>query len=415
MQDAPGNLSGEITANITVYLINDPPVAQAGEDRTVACASTSGATVTLDASASSDPDGDQLTFTWRENGTIIAGPTTDAQVMAVLELGAHTIELTVEDEHEATATDEVVITVEDTTAPSISCPAAITIECDESSAPANTGTATAEDICDASPSLSFSDMEEPGACPQEKTISRTWTATDDSGNSNSCTQSIEVVDTTPPAGTCLNLNQTVSCVEDIPCVGTSEFEAIRNDFRQDFDDNCGEVLVSLVDDSGPQQCIDTPAGEFSRTYFFEVADLCDKVADICTVTFSGSCEPFCTLTQGGWGNAGGNYPWNGGVASTTSIISSLMGANGPVTIGRPGRQLTVQSAQCVIELLPGGGSPQPLKAGNATAGPNRCDAGSNQPHRQGRLKNTLATIGSGLRTGHPGFFYLPVTFRIGIQ
>ena len=391
MQDNSGNLSGEITVEIIVYLINEPPAAQTGDDRTVECTSTSGAAVTLDASASSDPDGDELTFTWRKKGNIIAGPTTDEQVTVVLSLGSHTIELTVEDEHGATDTDEVVITVEDTTAPALSCPAPITIACDEPIAPSNTGMATAEDLCDASPSLSFTDTVEPGACPQEKTITRTWTATDDSGNSNSCTQTIEVIDNTPPAGTCPNLNQTVSCVEDIPCVGSSELEAFRQDIGQAFSDNCGEVLVTLIDDSGLQQCGDAPVGEFSRSYFFEVADPCGNVADICTVTFSGSCAPFCTLTQGGWGNAGGNYPWQGGVASTTSIISSLMGVNGPVTIGRPGRQLTVQSPQCVFELLPGAGSPQPLKAGNAIASPPRCDAGSNRQHRQGRLKNNLAT------------------------
>jgi len=56
----------------------------------------------------------------------------------------------------------------------------------------------ATDNCDSSPVIGFLDAVTPGACPQEYTISRTWTATDASGNVGSCVQTIEVVDTTAP-------------------------------------------------------------------------------------------------------------------------------------------------------------------------------------------------------------------------
>jgi len=90
------------------------------------------------------------------------------------------------------------VTVQDTTPPSIICPADTTIECDESTAPSNTGMAMATDVCDSNPMIGFSDVITPGVCPQEVTISRTWTATDADGNDNSCVQTIEVVDTTEP-------------------------------------------------------------------------------------------------------------------------------------------------------------------------------------------------------------------------
>jgi hypothetical protein len=50
--------------------------------------------------------------------------------------------------------------------------------------------------------VSSEDEITPGDCPQEKTISRTWTAEDDCGNTDECTQTIEVVDTTAPTIAC---------------------------------------------------------------------------------------------------------------------------------------------------------------------------------------------------------------------
>jgi hypothetical protein len=83
--------------------------------------------------------------------------------------------------------------------PTPTCPAnVINIECDQSTDPSNTGSATAADLCDASPVIGFSDVVTPGACPQESTITRTWTATDSEGNVGSCVQTIDVVDTTAP-------------------------------------------------------------------------------------------------------------------------------------------------------------------------------------------------------------------------
>ena len=95
---------------------NRPPMAHAGPGQTVEQTSCAGAAVTLDGSASSDPDGDALTYTWTENGGVIA---TGSKPAVTLSYGSHTITLTVDDGKGGTASDMVVINVVDTTAPAL--------------------------------------------------------------------------------------------------------------------------------------------------------------------------------------------------------------------------------------------------------------------------------------------------------
>ena len=101
-----------------------------------------------------------------------------------------------------TSTCDQTITLEDTTAPTLTCAANVTIECDESTAPANTGSSTTSDACDPAPVLVYSDSQAAGSCTDYSVITRTWTSTDDCGNSANCDQTITIVDTTAPVITC---------------------------------------------------------------------------------------------------------------------------------------------------------------------------------------------------------------------
>src|SRR5206468_6650653 len=59
-------------------------------------------------------------------------------------------------------------------------------------------TPTASDACDPSPSFTFADSTKAGSCPQDYSVTRTWTATDHCNNSSTASQTITVHETTAP-------------------------------------------------------------------------------------------------------------------------------------------------------------------------------------------------------------------------
>lgn len=110
------NESGNTASVIDIRpFVNDPPTASAGPDRTVAAGADCTGSVQLDGSASSDPNGDTLTFTW----TGPFGTATGMRPTVTLPRGVNTINLTVDDGHGGTSSDTVVITVVDATPPAI--------------------------------------------------------------------------------------------------------------------------------------------------------------------------------------------------------------------------------------------------------------------------------------------------------
>ena len=89
--------------------LNEPPVANAGPDQSVT-ATAGGTTVTLNGTASTDPDGDTLTYTW--TGPFTGGTATGpSPTVTFANAGSHTVTLAVNDGNGGTDTDEVVITV----------------------------------------------------------------------------------------------------------------------------------------------------------------------------------------------------------------------------------------------------------------------------------------------------------------
>jgi len=106
-----------VEVTVTVIRPNQPPVAIAGRDQTVECASPQGTVVILDGSHSTDPDSTPGTnddielFEWLVDGMVIA---TGEQARARFDEGMTTVTLRVTDSQGATDEDEVVINVVDT-------------------------------------------------------------------------------------------------------------------------------------------------------------------------------------------------------------------------------------------------------------------------------------------------------------
>src|SRR5436190_1353930 len=143
-----------------------------------------------------------------------------------------------------------IITVQDVTAPVITCPANTTINCQASSLPANTGIATATDNCTpmANITISSTDASTQGGNPAltsyyNYTITRTWKATDPSGNSSTCVQIITVQDITAPIITC-PANTTVNCQDDNSSTATGTATAT---------DNCATGNVTITQSQSSTQ------------------------------------------------------------------------------------------------------------------------------------------------------------------
>jgi hypothetical protein len=124
-------------------------------------------------------------------------------------------------------------TIADTTPPEmIGCPADQQVSC--SGPVPDPAAVTALDACDPDTPVTLAQTEAAGPCPDERTITRTWTAVDDCGNQGTCVQVISVVDDTPPV--------LAGCAPDV---------------RMD----CGGAApplpaVSAVDDCDPDPAID---------------------------------------------------------------------------------------------------------------------------------------------------------------
>ena len=165
------------------------------------------------------------------------------------------------------------ITVQDTTAPEFtSVPADYTAECSDELVMDD---ATASDNC-GEVSIEVSSETTAGACAGEYTITRTFTATDDCGNSTSATQTITVQDTTAPEFTSVPADYTAECSDEL----------VMDDATAS--DNCGEVSIEVVSETTAGAC----AGEYTITRTFTATDDCgNSTSATQTITVQDTTAP----------------------------------------------------------------------------------------------------------------------------
>ena len=145
---------GRDSGSAYVYEFNQPPIADANGPYVAECASPSGASVSLDGSGSTDPDGDTLTFSWSDTG-IIFDDATSPTPTATFPIGTTTVTLEVDD-GTAMDSDTTDVTVQDTTVPDVAAALVPIGDGDEDDDDEGRFRVefSATDACDASPAVS---------------------------------------------------------------------------------------------------------------------------------------------------------------------------------------------------------------------------------------------------------------------
>ncbi|WP_179349007.1 DUF6923 family protein [Winogradskyella pacifica] len=216
---------------------------------------------------------------------------------------------TLADECDNTTIHIQTITVQDTTAPTFSVPADITIECDVDVTDLSiTGDVTDEtDNCATNLEAVFTDSIADGSCPSSSIITRTWSLTDECDNTTTFVQTITVQDTTAPT-----FNETLPVDIDAECDAVPTAETLT------ATDNCGTAEVTFSEEITNGSCMgyyiiertwtttDDCGNDAVHTQFINVQDttaptvvtafdetltvLCDNIPEVPSLVFEDSCS-----------------------------------------------------------------------------------------------------------------------------
>ncbi|MCK7590876.1 T9SS type A sorting domain-containing protein, partial [Subsaxibacter sp. CAU 1640] len=119
----------------------------------------------------------------------------------------------------------------------------------------------------------------PGECEGSYTVTRTWTATDDCGNSSTASQVIEVEDNTAPVlvGSLpqgeSNVNACYAQIPEGPSV--DEIAAL-------FEDSCSDVIIEKSEQTFGDDC------GWIKLYVYQIQDSCGNMAEEVKVYYNGS-------------------------------------------------------------------------------------------------------------------------------
>lgn len=214
--DSAGN-SASCTSNVTV------------QDVTAPSAVCQNLTVSLDATGSASITASQIDNGSSDNCSV-ASTSINTSNFSCTEVGNNTVTLTVTDGSGNSSTCDATVTVEDNTAPSVACSNVSAYLNSAGTASITTGDilSSISDNCGvASMSLDVTDFN----CNDLGSNTVTLTATDDNGNSSTCTSTVTVIDSVAPMATCQNV--TVA----LDANGSASITAA--DVTASSSDNCG--------------------------------------------------------------------------------------------------------------------------------------------------------------------------------
>jgi hypothetical protein len=148
---------------------------------------------------------------------------------------------------------------------------------------------TASDGCGV-PSLTHEDVTTPGSCAGTYSVTRTWTATDGCGKSSTASQTITVVDTTPPTIGAAGANATIYC----PALPVFTAPTTAND-------SCSTAtIVEVSDVTTAGSC-----GTYRRTKTWQAKDSCGNLSPTRSQTIVVECTNCGEGTIGFWQNKNG--------------------------------------------------------------------------------------------------------------
>ena len=330
--------------------------------------------------------------------------------------------------------------INDETAPLIVCPSDVTISCEESTDPSNTGSATATDNCTVSLIDIISSSSSTGSCDDESTLVRTWRAVDQNANESTCIQSINMIDNTAPSCTNCPSDVTVSCdavpiipnllvndnCDPSPSIATSEVSTqTANGSCSDFEytinrtftitDRCGNSQqymqeVTVVDETAP--VLTCPADvtvacneveELDATGMATAIDNCDPNSSISysdEIT-GGDCDWECTIERT-WVaiDACGNTTECVQTITSTALplieeaLSADVDGDGvadPIVLGFTNHSLVIglEDAACIIEWMPtSGDTPNSFERGTLEI-EDDCAPGREEVDEMGKVINPL--------------------------
>jgi hypothetical protein len=184
-------------------------------------------------------------------------------------------------------------------------------------------------------------------------ITRIWFVVDTCGGISACAQQILVKDLTAPS---FSIEPALLALDQAAAV-PEPFDGVT----LTASDDCGGAVT--IEHAGDATSGDDCSYTITRTY--RAIDACGNFTDavqIITVENCAEVQVFCSLGQGFYGNAGGVFQG----FSSGAIVAGLL-AGEPLTIGLPGRSLTITGHDVAsVELrLPGGGPSAVLPVGDA--------------------------------------------------